>query len=397
MFIAVKRSIQWLFYIYEDAMLAERIPRLREATSAHPPEADRKKPKSKVTFCPATTHILNVTIHMKKKLFLTLFIAISSALFAQNFSLGNFPSENNNDKPIMTSDLLESLNWNYIKDFCSKNEGHFARESPEYKNDLLKRYNYTQLHYTAEFEIISHKGKVLEYTSQISNSPKETRNSYFDKNVWLEYVHNLLPNLEDSLKLNTDESKNILKAYYGLIGADSRDEYGWICEYSAMGGFTKRRRGVIQLLKENRADLLKPLIKNPNLEISMYAIDAMVYQDYKSQQIIINDIVPLLTKLTRELDSLKSNNFSSQKLITNPKEIGYLKKKLDKLRKETLSSDEWQYICELRESNQKVRTCRDGTGSFKIYEGRTADILSETSILDIIEKYKEWKKIGYLD
>ena len=142
---------------------------------------------------------------------------------------------------------------------------------------------------------MSFQGKVLEYNSQISNSPKETKTSYFDKNVWLEYSHTLLPNLDDSLKLSSIESKDVLKGYYKLIGVNSRDEYGWICEYSTVPQFTERRKGVIELLKEDRVDLIKPLIKSPNLEISMYAIDAMIYHDYKTTQIIINDIIPELT------------------------------------------------------------------------------------------------------
>ncbi|SNS43588.1 hypothetical protein, partial [Dokdonia pacifica] len=338
-----------------------------------------------------------VATHMKKKIVIILILFFSNILFAQKLNFGNFPTEKNNDEPIITSTLLNSLDWNKLKDFSDKNEGHFARESIRYTGDLLKTYSYVQVRYVADFEIVSFKGKVLEYNSQISNSPKQTENSYFDKNVWLEYVHTLLPNLDDSLKLTSIESKDILKGYYSLIGADSRDEYGWICEYSTVPRFTERRRGVIELLKEDRADLIKPLIKNPNLEISMYAIDAMIYHDYKTKQIIINEIIPELTKLTRELDSLKSNNFSSQKLATNPKEIGYIEKRLSKLRKETLNSEEWQFICELKEKNQEILTCKDGTGSFKIYKSCTKYLLSEIGISNIIEKYKEWKKLGYLE
>jgi len=62
-----------------------------------------------------------------------------------------------------------------------------------------------------------------------------------------------------------------------------------------------------------------------------------------------------------------------------------------------LNSEEWQFICELRDSNQEIRTCRDGTGSFKIYEGNTKSLLSDNGILNIIKKYQEWHKLGYLE
>ena len=190
---------------------------------------------------------------MKKNIVILLILFLSNILIAQKMNFGNFPSEKNNDKPILTSTLLNSLDWNKIKDFSDKNEGHFARESVRYSDDLLKTYSYVQVRYVANFKIVSFKGKVLEYYSQISNSPKQTEHSYFDKNIWLQYVHTLLPNLDDSLKLTSIESKDILKGYYSLIGADSRDEYGWICEYSTVPKFTERRRGVIELLNGNRS------------------------------------------------------------------------------------------------------------------------------------------------
>ncbi|MCH8533809.1 MAG: hypothetical protein LAT51_01950 [Flavobacteriaceae bacterium] len=331
---------------------------------------------------------------MKKITFIILALSFNLTLNSQTISLGKFPSEKNESTPMLTSDLLRSLDWKNLKSFSNLNEGHFAYER---KDSLLFEYEYFQRGRQANFKIISFKGKILEYKGQITNTSKEMNTNYFDKNVWLEYAHSYLTNLPDSLKLTVSEPKDILVAYYKLLGVETRDEYGWICEYSTVPDFTDRRKAVIKLLNNSRVDLLKPLMKHPNLEISMYTIDAMIYHDFRSEQKVINQIIPNYLKLFHELDSLKSNNYSSYKLLNNPKEMKYIEKRLAKLNQETLSSKDWEYICQLKESNQEVRVCKDGTGSFKIYEECTTDLLSEASILEIINKYKEWQELGYVD
>lgn len=329
---------------------------------------------------------------MTKSFIIIFVLLINTTLVAQN--LGQFPSENNNDKALLTKTLLTSLNWNKLESYCETNEGHFISEYGGDEDYPLKTYSYTQVMYVADFEIIDYKGKVLEYKSQISNSPKETNVSYFDKNVWLEYAHDMLPNLNDSLKLNINEPKNILQAYYTLLGVDSRDEYGWICEYSTVGRLTDRRKAVLELIRENRTDLLKILMKNPNIEISLYAIDAMIYKNYQTEKIILNDISSELIEMTNKLEFLKHDNNAYERV---KEDIGYLKKRLTKQREHSLTSENWELICELEEKNEEVKTCRDGTGSYKIYSNRTSEILSSTGISEIIEKYKEWQVLGYLD
>ena len=286
-------------------------------------------------------------------------------LNAQNIDFGNFPSENNDEKPMLTSDLLKSLNWKKLKEFSNLNEGHFTYER---KDSLLLEYKYVQQGLVADFKIISFNDKVLEYKRQISNTSKETSTNYFDKKLWLEYAHTYLPNLTDSLKLSINEPKRILKAYYELLGVGTYDEYGWNCEYSTIGRPTDRRMAIIQLF--GREELLWQLLDYPNIHVQLYVADALIYSDFRNKKMI---------------EEYKEN----KKYKTARDMIKYLKNEL-------LTKSEWEKIYDLRDSNQKVSTCKSGTGSFKIYENNTSELLSKQAISEIPKRYEELRKLGYL-
>ena len=302
---------------------------------------------------------------MRKTSFIILTLVFNLMLNAQNLDFGNFPSENNVEKPMLTSDLLKSLNWEELKVFSNSNEGHYTYER---KDSLLLEYKYVQQGLVADFKIISFNDKVLEYRSQISNTSKETNTNYFDKKLWLEYAHSYLPNLPDSLKLSTKEPKRILKAYYRLLGVGTYDEYGWICEYSTVGRATDRRMAVIELL--GRDELLWQLLEYPNVHVQLYVADALIYSDFRDKQ---------------RIEEYKEN----RKYKTARDMIKYLKDEL-------LTKAEWKKIYKLRDSNQKVSTCKSGTGSFKIYENNTSELLSEQAISEIPKRYEELRELGYL-
>lgn len=128
----------------------------------------------------------------------------------------------------------------------------------------------------------------MEYNSKITNTTKPSNTSYFDKTVWVSYVYDKLINLPDSLKISLDEPSEILKAYYKLLGVDTRDEYGWICEYSTVGMPTEKRRALIEIIKQNRTDLLKKLLDYPNVQIQLYASDGLIYIDHETKNEISN-------------------------------------------------------------------------------------------------------------
>ncbi len=191
----------------------------------------------------------------------------------------------------------------------------------------------------------------MEFKSQISNSSKETDAAYFDKTIWLEYSHNYLRNLPDSLKLTVEEPKNILKAYYKLLGVGTHDEYGWICEYSTVGMLTDRRRAVIQLFW--RPDLLLQLLDYQNIYVQLYVADTLIYLDHNNKTNKENSSIELLTK------------------------------------------EEWTKIDQLKNSNQIINTCGNA-GSYKLYEKTTLELLSKKSISQIIKNYEMLKRMGYL-
>ena len=313
-------------------------------------------------------------------------------LNAQTVDFGKFPSENNDEKPMLTSDLLKSLNWDNLKEFSNSNQGHYAYER---KDSLLTEYEYVQQGRVADFKLTSFNGKVLEYHSQISNTSKETNTNYFDKGVWLEYAHTYLPNLPDSLKLSIVEPKNVLKAYYELIGVGTSDEYGWICEYSTVGMATQRRQAIIQLIQYQRRDLLEQIVDYPNVQVQLYVTDALIYDDLKKKKYIEENLKTELDQMIKELDSLKSKKISDWRIESLNNRILDNKEYTEQLELELLSQSDWKRIYALRDSNQEVKTCRSGTGSYKIYANTTTELLSESAISEISKRYSELENLGY--
>ena len=296
---------------------------------------------------------------MKKILIFTILTFSFNSILNAQIIFGELPLENNNEQPILTSDLLNLIKWESLKQFCDTTEGHYAYVR---RDSLLTKYEYVKQGRVIDLAVISFEGKVVEFKNRISIGSKEINSAYFDKNIWLDYVHQYLPNLPENLKLTAIESREILKSYYQLLGVGTDDEYGWFCEYSTVGMPTGRRIAVIDLL--GRKELLLQLLNFPNIYVQLYVADALIYSDYRCKELI---------------EEYKSDeNF------------------VEYLRGELLDKSEWKKIYELRDSNQTINTCISGTGSFKIYQSTTSEILSEKSIAEIPEKYNELRKYGYL-
>lgn len=287
-----------------------------------------------------------------------LFILSGTNLTAQSIvDFGKFPVSTNSEEPLKTSKLLNELEWDKIKEFAKSNEGHYAYER---KDSLRIEYKYVQQGRVASFEIVSFNGNVLKFYSEITNTSKPSRITYFDKNVWMSYVEFRIPNIDEKFKISVEQPANILRSYYTLIGVDSRDEYGWICEYSTVGMPPERRRAVIELLGET--ELLINLLDFPNIQTQLYVSDALIYDDYRTKEMIKNE---------------KDKEFKR-----------YLKSEL-------ISKDVWKKIYEIRDKNEAVKICGN-MGSYKIYKSNTTEILSEKSIEEIKENYEMLGKIGYL-
>lgn len=295
---------------------------------------------------------------MKKTIFIIL-IALGHYHFLNAQSIldfGKFPFDESDSTAVSTSELLNRLNWKSLKVFCDSTEGHYARV---YQDSLIAEYQYTKQGAFVYFKIRSFKGKVMSFNSEISENSKPTYTDYFDKNVWLSYSHTFLPEIPDSFKINSEIRKDILIAYYQLLGVDTRDEYGWICEYATVGRPPGRRIATINLrLEEN---LLLRLLDYPNIQTQLYAADALIFTDYETRQMI---------KEAKESDFKK-----------------YLKSKL-------LSKATWEKIFEIRDSNMSVRICGN-MSSYKVYPSSTKELLSEEAINEIPKKYERLSDVGY--
>ena len=262
---------------------------------------------------------------------IVIYLLSFGTLSAQTLSdFGGIPNKIQDTISVM--ELLAQLKWDSIDEFCKENNGLHL-----YVNEkgLLREFRYIKQGNVESFKILSYQGQVLEFRFNIPEL-KRTNEYFFDKKLWLQYVNEIIPDLPDSLLLTEDEPINLLKGFYWLLGVDAVDEYGWVCEYSAIGMLPTRRKGVITLIENNRIDLLRKLMSHTNPQIKLYAIDALIYMD-----------------------------------------------KIDNI----LSEQDWQYIFGFRDSGTIIKTCGN-MGSYKIYETPIAELLSKKAIKRIPKNYK---------
>jgi hypothetical protein len=328
---------------------------------------------------------------MKKFLQILLFSLTANTLYSQNIvSIGSFPVLDYEKKPIQTVDLLNKINWTSIRTYSGG--GHYVREDVD---SLITTYEYVKQGRSSYFEIKSFNGLILQFESEISTQFQNSKSSYFDKTVWLSYVSAVLPKLPFDCRLSYDEPAEILKAYYQLLGIETRDEYGWYCEYSAIGRPTARRLAVIQLIKYKRQDLLKKLLNYQNTQTQLYAADALIYLDFETKEKIASEGKSIVDK-QNAIDSLRSLPTNEKETIQSLRDgIKYSKDFIKILNDQLLTNADWKEIYALRDSNKDVKTCRDGTGSYKIYSNKTSDLLSAEAILEIPNQYERFKSCGF--
>lgn len=295
----------------------------------------------------------NITIIMMIQIFL-----LGINLNAQSIiNFDKFPVSANSEEPLKADELLKAVEWERVKEYAKNNDGHYAYER---KDSLRNEYEYVQQGRMSYFEIVSFNGNVLEFYSEIRNTSKPSKISYFDKNVWMSYVEYKMPNLDERFKISIEKSESILRAYYALIGVDSRDEYGWICEYSAAGMPPERRSAVIELLGET--EILISLLDFPNIQTQLYVADALIFDDFRTKEMI---------------NEAKNKGFKR-----------YLKSEL-------MSKDIWKKISLIRDKNELVKICGNA-GSYKIYKSNTSELLSKKSIEKIIDNYQMLDVRGFL-
>ena len=127
--------------------------------------------------------------------------------------------------------------------------------------------------------------------------------------------------------------------YQRLLGVDMRIEYGWMCEYSTVPMITSQRHALLYLMQNNRYDLIKTLLSAPLIETQLYALDALIYQ------------------------KIKTGGFIGRELSSK--------------------------IHALKNSDELVDTCQDGTGSYWVYKKTAKESFLELTYQERVE-YFDW-------
>lgn len=289
-------------------------------------------------------------------------------LHSQKATYLNFPTLDTNLRSVDAEKLLAELDWSNVESFCDSTEGHYARK---YEGEKITTYSYVRQGYAASFRLTVFQGKVLEYESHIDG---RFSTNYFDRDLWLLYVdqdenfHNSEWNLtEEEMPSHYTEA---IQAYYKLLGFNVRDEYGWICEYSAAGSPPEKRLAIIDLINYQRRDFLVKLLDHPNIQTKIYAADALIYLD------MIGEIQTV--RLENHKISKRAKNYNLQR--TNSYK---------------LTKQEWKKIWEIRDANYEVITCGN-MGSYKQYRSTSKALLSDEAINEIYGNYLMFREIGYL-
>ena len=289
---------------------------------------------------------------------LALLCLICSNLPAQSIiDFEQLPVADTNTQSILTTQLLDRIDWQGIQAFCDTTDGPSARIRSE---EQIKVYRYENYGGTSYFVIRSFNDHVLSFSCRGAIPFRTTLTSYFNSHVWLDYCHTVLPDLPENLKLSPETPQDLLIAYYHLLGVDTRDEYGWICEYSTLPMAPEQREEVIRLLHEK--ELLLKLLESPNVQAQLYAADALIFRDYVGKQQI--------EQSTDQADK-------------------------DRLVSLLLTGEEWNNIYRLRDADKTVRTCGNA-GSYRIYKSSTSELLSDKAIEEIPALYEYFSKLGYL-
>ncbi|MCU0436757.1 MAG: hypothetical protein MUC49_02515 [Raineya sp.] len=294
-----------------------------------------------------------------------------------------------NNPSIPTDFLLKKLNWHAIKKYCDTTKGHYA-SSEYYLDSLWVEYRYNSQGNSSYFNVTSYKDLVLEYQSNISDGYQPSSSFFFDKKVWMMYVSDMLPDLPKHFNISIDERVEILKAYYNLLNLDSRDEYGWICEYSTVGSAPDKRRSIITLIHSRRTDLLKKLWDFSNLQTQLYVIDALIFIDYEAKKAIKEKELEIKV-CQKDIELLKGNQ---QKIFYLEDCIKRYKGSIQSYKEYLLNQNDWKKIYSFRDANHTIITCGN-SGSYKKYKTSSSELLSMRAIQEIPENYENLKSSGY--
>jgi len=283
---------------------------------------------------------------------------------------------------------LQMIRWDSLKIGCTGNADDYSSPcfAHVYKDSLVSEYRYFNRGFASSIDIVDYRGTVLKYDIRNDSTLRPSRGKYFDKPAWLRYAHEYL-GAADSIALSTAESAEVLEGYYQLLGVGVTNEYGWICEYGTVGEPPAQRLATIQLVNQRRSDLLRRVLRGPNLEGRVYATDALIYLDHLARKSLVG-YDSLVAAEFHRLDTLKLR--PDMKAV----HIKHLKDERRLIDVDLLTPSDSAAISSLRVNKELLRTCWN-RGSYKIYPIRVCEVLTDSALGTITQQYEDLKQLGY--
>ena len=270
---------------------------------------------------------------------------------------------------IRVDQLLQAFGWDTLRATCRErsvySSDHCSAGSGRSRDSLLVYHTLTFPDRT-NVNVTSFDGRVIRYRIwRVERRGTQLDATYFNPAVWTEYAHRALGPAGEGLHLAPEAyPATVVEAYYHLLGVEVNREYGWICEYSTVGMAPPQRSAVMRLTQEPSSDLLRRLLRAPDVETRLYAADALLYLGGKEREV------------RKELEGATEAE---------------LREVLDQYR---LTAEDLRRIGELRQSNEMVRTCGN-QGSYKIYMRPAREVLDARAVRSIPALYAHLGSLGY--
>jgi len=265
--------------------------------------------------------------------------------------------------------LLQAFGWDTLRAACRERPADSrdpcSAESRRGQDSLLVYHNLVFPDRTL-VGVTSWEGRVIRYRiSRVDSKGTQLDAAYFDPAVWTEYARRELGPAEDGLHIAPEAyPATLVEAYYQMLGVEASREYGWICEYSTVGMAPPRREAVMRLVQDAASDLLRRLLRAPDVETRLYAADALLYLHEQEREV--------------------------RKQLGDATEA----ERRESLEPYRLTADDLRRIGELRRSNEMVRTCGN-QGSYKIYMRPAREVLDARAVRSIPARYAQLRSLGY--
>jgi hypothetical protein len=272
-------------------------------------------------------------------------------------------------REIRVEQLLQAFGWDTLRAACPDSLGYSrvsCSATSRSNRDQLLVYHTLRFRDRTSVDVTSFDGRVVRYRIfRVERRGIHLQAQYSNPTVWTEYAHRALDPAGEGLHIAPDAyPAEVVEAYYHLLGVEVDREYGWICEYSTVGSAPAQRRAVMRLIQEPNFDLLRRLLRAPDVETRLYAADALLYLRSRKGEV------------RKEFEH------------ATPAELQEI------LERYQLTAEDLRLIEELRRSNEMVRTCGNN-GSYKIYLHPAREVLNDSEVRSIPANYAWLRSLGY--